>query len=234
MSKIMSNRREIRDVRVELANNIFKVQVITAVPFFQATTTQGQIQAAAGRRSRIMLPGVPFTAEYLEKSRMIFHAHQILFGPLIEYFKGKSDAISPTNGAVSATEDLNNVLNQFKNNYPQYFNMNTTPRNFRDRFYQIYHQRNEVCHQSYSIECFNLDKEVLIDVARYLAGQTTVTNRDFLVQSITSALNYSGTSTSRNSGINCSRYSADSTASSRRITPRPNSSLISRQQSQMG
>lgn len=210
------------------------------MPFFQATT-QGQSQPAVGRRSRIVLPGVPFTAEYLEKSRMIFHAHQILFGPLFEYFKGRSDAMSPANGAVPVTEDLNNVLNQFKNNYPQYFNMNTTPRNFRDRFYQIYHQRNEVCHQSYSIECFNLDKEVLIDVARYLASQTTVSNRDSLVQSITNALNYRGTSNSRTSGINCSRYSADSTASSRRadrITPRPTfrptSSLISRQQSQMG
>ena len=36
MSKIMSNCREIRDVRVELANNIFKAQVITAVLFFSS------------------------------------------------------------------------------------------------------------------------------------------------------------------------------------------------------
>ena len=165
-----------------------------------------------------MLPAVPFSAEYLEKSSMIFHAHQILFSPLFEYFKGRND--------IPAVEDLNNVLNQFKNNYPQYFNSNTAPRNFRDRFYQIYHQRNEVCHQSYSVECFDLDKEVLIEVARYLAGQNTVSSKDSLVQSVTNALNYHGTST-RTSGINCSRYSTDSPSSSRRAD-RPTSRPISR------
>ncbi len=161
---------------------------------------------------------------------MIFHAHQILFGPLFEYFRGRND--------VPAIEDLNNVLNQFKNNYPQYFNLNTAPRNFRDRFYQIYHQRNEVCHQSYSIDCFDLDKEVLIEVARYLTGQSNVSNRDTLVQSVTNALNYHGPSTRSSGSINCSRYSTDSPFSSRRAdrsTPRPifrptMSSSISRQQ----
>lgn len=170
------------------------------------TTNQGQLPTV-GRRSRIVLPAVPFTAEYLEKSRMIFHAHQLLFGSLFEYFKGISNA--------PATEDLNNVLNQFKNNYAQYFNLNTAPRNLRDRFYQIYHQRNEVCHQSYSIECFDLDKEVLLEVATYLAGQTTVSNRNSLVQSVTNALNYHGPSV-RSFGINCARHSSDSPGISRR------------------
>ena len=150
---------------------------------------------------------------------MIFHAHQILFGPLFEYFKG----INLNN--VASTEDLNNVLNQFKNNYSNYFNLNTAPRNFRDRFYQIYHQRNEVCHQSYSIDCFSLDKEVLIEVANYLSRQTTVSNRESLVRSVSNALNYTGTT--RNIGnINCSRYSNDNLGftSTRNDRPRPRSS----------
>lgn len=138
---------------------------------------------------------------------MIFHAHQLLFGPLFEYFKRNTN--SP------AIEDLNSVLNQFKNYYAQYFNSNTVPRNFRDRFFQIYHQRNEVGHQSYSTECFDLDKEVLLDVARYLALQSTVSNGNSLVQSMTNALNYQGGSTTRQlTGIDCNPRPPRSTGSS--------------------
>lgn len=198
---------QLRDKRSKIKHGNFHSTFMnnSKSPSFLATN-QGQLPTV-GRRSRIVLPAVPFTAEYLEKSRMIFHAHQLLFGSLFEYFKGISNA--------PATEDLNNVLNQFKNNYAQYFNLNTAPINLRDRFYQIYHQRNEVCHQSYSIECFDLDKEVLLEVATYLAGQTTVSNRNSLVQSVTNALNYHGPSV-RSFGINCARYSSDSHGISRR------------------
>lgn len=146
---------------------------------------------------------------------MIFHAHQILFGPLFEYFKGSRTDTLPT-------EDLNTVLNQFKNHYSQHFNLNTSPRNLRDHFYQIYHQRNEVCHQSYSIACFDLDKEVLFDLARYLAAQSSVSNRNTLIQNITNALNYRGPST-RTPGIICSRYSTDNLGNANSRADRANS-----------
>jgi hypothetical protein len=114
------------------------------------------------------VPFAPFTAEYLEKSRMIFHAHQILYGPLWEL-----QAQFPNNNRDDSL-DLGRVLNYLKN--PRNLNVNQLPQNLKtnfpgfERFQQMYHMRNEVSHQSYSVSCFDSDRTVLIAVAKYLDG----------------------------------------------------------------
>ena len=114
------------------------------------------------------MPFAPFTAEYLEKSRMIFHAHQILYGPLWELH-----AQFPNNNRDDSL-DLGRVLNYLKN--PRNLNVNQLPQNLKtnfpgfERFQQMYHMRNEVSHQSYSVSCFDSDRTVLIAVAKYFDG----------------------------------------------------------------
>lgn len=104
----------------------------------------------------------------------------------------------------------------------------------RDYFFQIYHQRNEVCHQSYSIGCFDSDKEALIEVARYMADQPAVSNKQ-IVGLVTQALNYSGFSTKASNGVNCARNSNEGSgtrmesrdrSTSRSSSPRRSSARI--------
>jgi hypothetical protein len=200
-----------------------------------------------GRKSRVApVPSAPFTAEYLEKSRMIFDAHQILYGSLWE-LQGQF----PNNNRDDSA-DLSKVLNYFKNVQNKNFNLNTLPENLKrnfpttERFHQMYHMRNEISHQSYSVACFDSDKKVLIAVAKYWDGVTSsggswqrspVTaspgsrNRQTLELAITLALGYSGRSSTSNANNNqCSRPATVTTGSSggssqtfnsRRSTPRP-------------
>lgn len=185
---------------------------------------------------------MPFNEEYLEKSKRIFHAHQILFAPLTQFVKGRID--------VSQKEDFNMILNELKNKYAQYFNsrlvsgatlrMTPKPAPKRDHFFQIYHQRNEVCHQSYSIECYESDKEVLIDVSRYLADYAIGLDKNLLINSVIEALNYGGTTMRSSRSIDCARYSdSNGTAiryPNRRKDSRGSSSIstTARPQSRMG
>lgn len=151
------------------------------VVFLLAGTGNAQIHFA-GRSSRIELPSVPFTDDYLKKSPMIFQAIEILYVPLWELRwqfseASKTNARKPNNAFL----DLCGVLNFFKveqsytnRNFPEHFKK---MKDLSKAFVQMYAMRREVSHQSYSVGCFESDAKALVDVAKYLdnlSGRTNV------------------------------------------------------------
>ncbi len=151
------------------------------VVFLLAGTGNAEIRFA-GRSSRIELPSVPFTDDYLKKSPMIFQAIEILYVPLWELRwqfseASKTNARKPNNAFL----DLCGVLNFFKveqsytnRNFPEHFKK---MKDLSKAFVQMYAMRREVSHQSYSVGCFESDAKALVDVAKYLdnlSGRTNV------------------------------------------------------------
>jgi hypothetical protein len=148
------------------------------VVFLLSGTGNAQIHFA-GRSSRIELPSVPFTDDYLKKSPMIFHAIEILYVPLWELRWQFSEASKKNarnaQNARNPNEkflDLCGALNFFKaeqsytnRNLPDHFKK---MKDLSKAFIQMYHMRTEVSHQSYSVGCFESDAKALIDVAKYL------------------------------------------------------------------
>ncbi|XP_046648412.1 uncharacterized protein LOC124338321 [Daphnia pulicaria] len=151
------------------------------VVFLLSGTGNAQIRFA-GRSSRIELPSVPFTDDYLKKSPMIFQAIEILYVPLWELRWQFSEASKKnTRNANEKFLDLYGVLNFFKveqsytnRNFPEHFKK---MKDLSKAFVQMYHMRREVSHQSYSVGCFESDAKALVDVAEYLdnlSGRTNV------------------------------------------------------------
>ena len=121
------------------------------------------------------LPTMPFNQTYLHQSQMIFHALQILYGPLWQLLG------SIPNNNRDDSFDLSKVLNYFKN-FRNNFNVNSLNQNLKTNFpkfqdfHQMYHMRNEISHQSYSVACFDHDRTALITVAKYLDGVNSRTS----------------------------------------------------------
>lgn len=149
------------------------------VVFLLLGTGNAQVVRFAGRSSRIELPSVPFTDDYLKKSPMIFQAIEILYVPLWELRWQFSEASKKNarnaQNARNANEkflDLCGVLNFFKveqsytnRNFPEHFKK---MKDLSKAFIQMYAMRTEVSHQSYSVGCFESDAKALVDVAKYL------------------------------------------------------------------
>lgn len=149
------------------------------VVFLLAGTGNAQVVRFVGRSSRIELPSVPFTDDYLKKSQMIFHAIEILYVPLWElrwlFSEASKKNARNAQNARNPNEkflDLCGVLNFFKveqsytnRNFPEHFKK---MKDLSKAFIQMYAMRTEVSHQSYSVGCFESDAKALVDVAKYL------------------------------------------------------------------
>lgn len=140
----------------------------------------GKRDENGARYSRIsQLPKVPFNDDYLEKTKTIFTAQQILYGPLHKYYMGKKKN-------VKENVDLSAILYYLKENFPH---TNNEKKRLIDTnsIFQIIHMRNELSHQSYSVGCYDSDIEILTNLAMYLSTQLKVAD-DTLIQTITTLL----------------------------------------------
>ncbi|EFX78267.1 hypothetical protein DAPPUDRAFT_305249 [Daphnia pulex] len=208
------------------------------VVFLLSGTGNAQIRFA-GRSSRIALPSVPFTDDYLKKSPMIFQAIEILYVPLWELrWQFLEASKKNTRNANEKFLDLCGVLNFFKveqsytnRNFPDHFKK---MKDLSKAFIQMYAMRTEVSHQSYSVGCFESDAKALVDVAKYLdnlSGRTNVrtTGTETSVESSTTRRSLIGERTRADGGtrgrspslIDRSRSGTTSSESLRRTQSSP-------------
>lgn len=125
--------------------------------------------SSTGRKS----PREWYTEEYSLKTRKIFHAHQILYGPLWQLHVKILNPNPQQNENDVVSLDLSKVLYPFTGfKTPQISLPDHLKKGFPgpERFSQMYLMRNEISHQSYSVRCFESDKKVLIALAEYLDG----------------------------------------------------------------
>ncbi|XP_046457623.1 uncharacterized protein LOC124204586 isoform X1 [Daphnia pulex] len=143
--------------------------------------TLGIVQENELFRQKRQSPGEPgrksprewYTEEYSLKTRKIFHAHQILYGPLWQLHVKILNPNPQQNENDVVSLDLSKVLYPFTGfKTPQISLPDNLKKGFPgpERFSQMYVMRIEISHQSYSVKCFESDKKVLIALAEYLDG----------------------------------------------------------------
>lgn len=106
----------------------------------------------------------PFSNDYLNQTRNIFRAHQILFGPLSHFYWRE-------NRNPQQKEDLSDILHLVKRKLTKLINV-------------IIRQRNEVSHQNYPTECYELDTDVIKLVAKLFSDWATAPDNNNFVEKI--------------------------------------------------